>query len=100
MTNDDPDRHVLAVAARCGAPIIVTFNLRHFGPMHLTKWGVRAPHPQAFLADLYRQEPAIVMAKLERQVTERRRALRDLLAILRKTAPEFVRLVSHDLPHT
>src|SRR5713226_9690679 len=35
MTNDEKDRHVAACAVHIGAPIIVTFNLRHFRPEHL-----------------------------------------------------------------
>ncbi len=34
----------LAAAVHCKAPIIVTFNLRHFRPEHLDPWGVRAVH--------------------------------------------------------
>jgi predicted nucleic acid-binding protein len=30
MANDPKDRHVLAAAVRCGADVIVTFNLQHF----------------------------------------------------------------------
>jgi hypothetical protein len=35
-------------------PIIVTFNLRHFGPGHLEPWGVAAPHPQSLLIEIFR----------------------------------------------
>jgi len=31
MANDEKDRHVLAAAVSCGAPIIVTFNVRTSG---------------------------------------------------------------------
>src|SRR5579863_1040953 len=56
MTNDEKDRHVLAAAVRCGAQLIVTFNLRHFRPEHVGSWGVVALHPQAFLIEMLRQE--------------------------------------------
>jgi predicted nucleic acid-binding protein len=39
MTNDEKDRHVAAAAVHGEAPIIVTFNLRHFRPEHLEPWG-------------------------------------------------------------
>jgi predicted nucleic acid-binding protein len=39
MTNDEKDRHVVAAAVHSEAPIVVTFNLRHFRPEHLTPWG-------------------------------------------------------------
>ena len=45
MTNDERDRHVLAAAVHAQAPIIVTFNLRHFGREHLEPWGIRVLHP-------------------------------------------------------
>ncbi len=98
MTNDEKDRHVLAVAVRCQAPIIVTFNLRHFSQEHLTPWGVRALHPQSFLMAFARQEQAAVMAKLEQQAADRGRSLHQLLDILRATVPEFVALVSGAIP--
>ncbi|MGA2327806.1 MAG: PIN domain-containing protein [Bryobacteraceae bacterium] len=94
MTNDEEDRHVLAAAVHCEAPIIVTFNLRHFRPEHLGPWGVRASHPQSFLIDLFRQEHAVVMTKLERQAADRGRILRALLDILNATVPDFAALVA------
>jgi hypothetical protein len=77
------DRHVLAAAAHAEAPIIVTLNLRHFRPEHLEPWGVIALHPGRFLAELYRQESALVLAKLEQQARDRNRSLPQLLDILR-----------------
>jgi hypothetical protein len=94
MTNDQKDRHVAAASVHCKAASIVTFNLRHFRSEYLSAWGVRALHPQTFLIDLYRQEPAVVMAKLERQAADRSRTLTRLLEILSATAPDFVRCVS------
>jgi len=94
MTNDVKDRHVLAAAVHGGVPSIVTFNLRHFRPEHLSSWGVVALHPQAFLVELFRQEREIVITKLEQQAADRGRTLRDLLAILHATVPDFVALFS------
>lgn len=51
MTNDAKDRHVAAAAAHVRADI-VTFNLRHFRPRDLAPFGVRAVHPDVFLATL------------------------------------------------
>jgi hypothetical protein len=93
MTNDEKDRHVAAAAVCCEAPIIVTFNVRHFRPEHLSPWGIRALHPQSFLIELFREEQASVMARLEQQAGERGRSLNELLKILRPTVPEFVSLV-------
>jgi hypothetical protein len=94
MTNDPKDRHVLAAAVQCSAPIIVTSNLRHFRPEHLNPWGIVALDPDAFLLSLYRQESEIVGAKLKEQPADRRRRLPELLQILKPMAPDFVALIS------
>ena len=93
MTNDEKDRHVVAAAVHGGAAVILTFNLRHFGPEHLARWGVRALHPQSFLIEIFREEQAVVMAKLDQQAADRGRSLHQLLNILSATAPGFVSLV-------
>jgi predicted nucleic acid-binding protein len=94
MTNDEKDRHVAAAAVHGKAPIIVTFNLRHFRPEHLEPWGIRALHPQSFLIEIFRQEQALVTMKLEQQAGDRGRSLRQLLDILNATVPDFVTLFS------
>jgi predicted nucleic acid-binding protein len=94
MTNDEKDRHVAAAAVRGEAPIIVTFNLRHFRPQHLEPWGIAALHPQSFLIEIFQQERALVMEKLEQQAADRDRSLRQLLNILSATVPGFAALVS------
>ncbi len=94
MTNDEKDRHVVAAAVHGESPIILTFNLRHFRPEHLEAWGIRAMHPQTFLIEIFRQEQALVMTKLEKQAADRGRSLRQLLHILSAAVPNFVALVS------
>jgi predicted nucleic acid-binding protein len=94
MTNDEKDRHVLAAAVHGQVPIIVTFNLRHFGREHVEPWGIRALHPQSFLIEIFRQEESVVMMKLQQQAADRRRSLRELLDILGATLPDFVAVVS------
>jgi len=94
MTNDEKDRHVAAAAVHGGAPIILTCNLRHFTPDHLKPWGLVALHPQSFLIEIFRQESALVVEKLEQQAADRNRSLRQLLNILNATVPDFVSLVS------
>jgi hypothetical protein len=64
MANDEKDRHVLAAAAQIEAPVIVSFNLRHFRSEHLEPWG---------LIEIFRQEESAVMMKLEQQGADRRR---------------------------
>jgi hypothetical protein len=50
LTLPDPDnRHVLAAAIRCGADVIVTFNLKDFPNERLRPFGIEAQHPDDFL---------------------------------------------------
>ena len=93
MTNDEKDRHVVAAAVHGEAPIILTLNLRHLRPQHLEPWGIRALHPQSFLIEIFREEPALVVTKFEQQAADRDRSLPQLLNILGATVPEFVALV-------
>lgn len=46
---DENDRHVLAAAIRCGAQIIVTFNLKDFPSQVLDLHGIEAMHPDVFV---------------------------------------------------
>src|SRR5438477_3672888 len=90
MTNDEKDRRVVAAAVHGEAAIILTLNLRHFKPEHLVPWGVHALHPQSFLIEIFRQEHAVVLTKLDQQATDRGRNVRQLLDILNATVPDFV----------
>jgi hypothetical protein len=94
MTNDPKDRHVLAAAVHDSAPLILTFNLRHFTAEHLDPWGVRALHPDAFLSEIFHRNQQLVIAKLSQQAAVRRRNLHQLLDILRPLAPNFSTLVA------
>ncbi len=49
---DPADRHVLAAAIHAGAAVIVTYNLRHFPPSELVKFGIDAWHPDDFVESL------------------------------------------------
>lgn len=49
---DKDDRHVLAAAMKCGAELIVTFNLKDFPSSTLEEYGVEAIHPDDFITDL------------------------------------------------
>lgn len=48
---DPDDRHVLAVAIRCGADLILTFNLDDFPEQILASYGIGSCHPDLFLVD-------------------------------------------------
>jgi hypothetical protein len=97
MTNAEKDRHVSAAAVCAEAPIIVTFNLRHFGPEHMEPWGILAVHPQSFLIELFYRQQELVLAKLERQAADRSRSLPQLLKILTAVVPDFAAVVSEAL---
>ena len=64
---DPNDRHVLAAAIRCGAGVIVTFNLKDFPDTCLAPYGVEAQHPDEFVENLFHLDPAAVIAAAQRQ---------------------------------
>ena len=71
LTLPDPDdRHVLAVAVRAKAQVIVTVNERDFPPDTLAGVDVVAQHPDVFLRHLVDLQPALVRARIE-QMLER-----------------------------
>lgn len=64
---DPEDRHVLAVAIRCGASVIVTFNQRDFPADVLASYGVESQHPDEFVENLFDLDAAAVVAAAQRQ---------------------------------
>ena len=46
---DPGDRHVLAAAIRCGANLLVTFNLRDFPTENLRQYNIEPLHPDQFI---------------------------------------------------
>lgn len=94
MTNDPKDRHVAAAAAQVGADII-TYNLRHFQRAHLASIGIRAIHPDVYLAALYPKHPN-TLADIARQQARQRQGrltLDDYLVRLGRSLPRFVATV-------
>jgi predicted nucleic acid-binding protein len=59
---DPDDRHVLAAAIHGRADVIVTYNLPHFPPEHLSPYGIEAQHPDEFLTHLIDLAPGPVCA--------------------------------------
>lgn len=57
---DPNDRHVLAAAIHGAAETIVTFNLTDFPPDVLASHGIRAQHPDEFIAHFLDVEPVAV----------------------------------------
>jgi len=64
---DESDRHVLAAAIRCGADVIVTFNLKDFPSCHLAPYGIEAQHPDEFVENLFHLDSAAVVAAAQSQ---------------------------------
>ncbi|MHC8343000.1 PIN domain-containing protein [Pseudomonas sp. RT6P73] len=64
---DIDDRHVLAVAIRCNASVIVTFNQKDFPCAALGSFGIEAQHPDEFVGNLFGLDPAAVVAAAQRQ---------------------------------
>lgn len=94
LTLPDPqDRHVLAAAVRCGAAVIVTYNLEDFPADYVGQFGVEAQHPDDFIAHLIDLAPARVCVAAKRQ--------RASLKNPPKTVEEFLDcLAAQRLPET
>lgn len=67
VTLPDPnDRHVIAAAIRAKAQCIVTFNLADFPADTLVKYGIKAMHPDDFVASQFDLAPGIVRSAAKR----------------------------------
>jgi hypothetical protein len=97
MTNHPKDRHVLAAAARAGAKMIVTYNVKDFPHSSLTPYSITAQGPSAFLKDLYAAAPAMVMQTLEDQAAAIGKSMPYLLSKLQINAPAFVEKIGEKL---
>jgi predicted nucleic acid-binding protein len=100
MTNDPKDRHVAAAAVACQADIILTFNLRHFPRASLSPFGIKAQSPDTFLCNLLAAYPKEIPQILQNQAQEYRKppmTLDELLTILAKQVPRFVKLLRQHL---
>lgn len=90
---DQDDRHVLAAAMKCGAELIVTFNLKDFPASALAEYGVEAIHPDDFIVDVLDLEAGACI-----------QAVREMRASLKnppKTQDEFLAtLLKQQLPQT
>lgn len=64
---DPDDRHILAVALRSQASVILTFNLKDFPASALAPYRVTAHHPDRFIMRLVHTYETEVAEALERQ---------------------------------
>ena len=68
LTLPDPDdRHVLAAAIRCGADLILTFNLKDFPSSALAPFGLEAQHPDTFFLNQFTLDQSKVLVAVKRQ---------------------------------
>ena len=94
---DKDDRHVLAAAILGRADMIVTENLRHFPKPCLEKFGVRCQTADDFLIQQYRAFPQLMLDKLDDQAMGIAKDRKFIVNSLKKTVPEFSRLIEAHL---
>lgn len=93
MRNDAKDRHVVAVAVKAGAQVVVTNNLRDFVPM---PEGIEAQSPDDFLCNLFDLDPDGFVALLQSQSADLQNppvSLEMLIERLDRVVPEFAQAV-------
>jgi len=92
-TNDEGDRHVLACAIEVGAPAIITYNKRHFGPEHLARWNIRQVHPQDYLLWLHSRDEEAIWKQLAATSNRKRISVEAVLKALDRPngVPKFAR---------
>jgi predicted nucleic acid-binding protein len=87
------DRHVLAAAARAGADVVVTFNIRHFPPSAVDPFGIVAQKPDDFLIHQFHLAPDLVIERLYQQAEAIRTTIGHIMDRLELAAPGFAGLV-------
>lgn len=99
---DADDRHVLAVAIRAGAQVIVTYNESDFPAETLGEFDVCAQHPDTFLRHLIDLSPNVVrhrILELVERLTDPPLTIEDYIAMLeRQSLPETAAALRHLLP--
>lgn len=96
MLNDPKDRHVTAVAVRCGAQVIVTDNLDDFQEGALAPFNLEAQSADTFLTHLFNLDPESVVDIIATQATDYNDPPMTMLQLLDRIAihaPGFAQLV-------
>jgi len=96
-TNDEGDRHVLACAIAAKAPLILTYNEKHFRPKHLEPWNIRQMHPQDYLEALFAKDPSAVLEQLDMIAEEKSLSRKAVLLRLVEPAPIFAKRLLAEL---
>jgi predicted nucleic acid-binding protein len=81
---DPNDRHVVAAAIRCGAQVIVTFNIKDFPKTVLARYGMEAQHPDDFVRDLIGLNAATVAQVVRSQAAALKNPPRTLSEVLER----------------
>ncbi|MBF8673116.1 PIN domain-containing protein [Pseudomonas fulva] len=96
---DEDDRHVLAAAIKCGASVIVTYNLKDFPAEILKRFEIEALHPDVFLSDIWDLDQAAVLEAVQKQRAALKNPVyspRELLdTLLKQRLPEIVKHLSN-----
>jgi hypothetical protein len=79
---DPNDRHVLAVALRSNATMMVTFNLKDFPKSVLSRYQISALHPDDFIMHLVSSNPYKIAEALERQRVRLRKPAKTVVEFL------------------
>ncbi len=101
MTNDEKDRHVLAVAVISRSQVIVTSNIQDFPDTALDPFGISAQTPDEFLTHLFDLNPKRMVKILTEQaqdLDDPPMSVQEVLAELALHAPGFVGLISSAFP--
>lgn len=86
---DPDDRHVLAVALRSQADVIVTANLKDFPAPYIRTFDIEVQHPDDFICNLINLNPAKALAAFLQQVARLKNppiAAAQVLNTLRKSS--------------
>lgn len=94
---DPADRHVLAVAIRGGARIIVTYNLRDFPKTALAPHRVEAVHPDEFLLRLMMRDFTGFLAAVRRHRASLRNPAQSPGEYIRSLEKHRLPRISHSL---
>jgi hypothetical protein len=91
MRNDLKDRHVVAVAVKAGAQLIVTVNMKDFQELPS---GIEAQTPDTFLCNLFDLAPELLIDALEHIVSRHKKHPTTLLRLAAAVGPEFAETVA------
>src|SRR5437879_5880198 len=85
MVTDPNDVHVAALALAAGCETLITANISNFRAPALRAEGIAVVVPDAFLTELYQENPEDMITAIEAQVTGRMAyptTLHDILSLL------------------